>query len=61
MSTIRIHDNGDEIVWIDVDGEQLWELNHDDDGWLGMGRGIKLVELLAAKLGVEVKNEQDVV
>lgn len=58
---IRIHDDGDEIVWVDFDGEQIWELNHDDDGWAGIKRGIELVEKLAAKLGVRVQNDQDIV
>lgn len=58
---IRIHDDGDEIVWIDVDGEQLHELNHDLDGWDGMKRGIDLVEKLAKAFGVEVSYEQDIV
>ena len=61
MATIKIHDDGDEVVWIDLNGEQIWELNHDEDGWAGMERGIKLVTLLAEKLGVTVENEQDVV
>jgi hypothetical protein len=58
---IRIHDDGDEVVWIDVDGEQLIEVNHDEHGWDGMTAVIKAVEAIADKLGIRVDNQQDIV
>lgn len=58
---ITITDNGDEIVYIHLDGQLLIEPNHDDDGWAGMSRIIELVEKIAAALDIRVENTQDIV
>jgi hypothetical protein len=61
MALIRIHDDGDEVVWIDVNDEQVFEVNHDEHGWDGMKAAIGAVEAVAKALKVDVDHEQDVV
>lgn len=58
---IVITDDGDETVFIHLDGELLISPNHDDDGWAGMKRIIQTVEKIAAATGLRVDNRQDVV
>lgn len=58
---IRIHDDGHEVVWIDFDGKQIIEVNHDEHGWDGMLAVIDAVKKVAAELGLKVADEQDVV
>lgn len=60
-SRLTITDDGDEQVFIHLDGELLFILNHEDDGWDGMNRLLSLTVALAQKLGVEVDDRQDIV
>jgi RNA polymerase subunit RPABC4/transcription elongation factor Spt4 len=61
MATIRIHDDGDEVVWIDVNGEQVVEVSHDEHGWDGMIAVVDAVNAVAKAVGIRVENEQDLV
>ena len=57
---VRFHDDGDEVVWIDVDGEQVFEVNHDEHGWDGMTAVLDAVNRVCTKLGIKVDDEQSV-
>jgi hypothetical protein len=58
---LTITDDGDERLFIKLDGVTMFEPNHEDEGWDGMTRMIELVTKLAEALGIEVENTQNIV
>lgn len=58
---ITITDDGDETVFVKLNGEDLFEVDHDMYGWAGMEAVINAVTKLADATGVEVENTQDIV
>lgn len=61
MARLSITDDGDEKVYMHLDGVHIFTANHEDDGWDGMTRLIALATTLALRLGVGVDNEQGIV
>jgi hypothetical protein len=53
-----IRHDGDESLSIELNGDHLISLNHDDDGWQGIEKACNLVNLIAEKIGAEVEHEE---
>lgn len=60
-TTVYISDDGDEEVIIRVNEDTIARINHEDFGWDGMDKVVKLVEELGEAFGFQVSNLQDIV
>jgi len=58
---ITIEDVSDESVELADGNTRLALLNHDDDGWAGIERGIELTKAIAKEFGIEVVDRQGIV
>lgn len=58
---ISFSDDGDEVVFIHVNGELVGQVDHGRYGWDGMTGVIELVEAIAKRLGIAIDNTQDIV
>jgi hypothetical protein len=58
--TIKDGGNGDSVK-VAVGKRTLMLLNHDDDGWAGIERGIVLTKAIAKEFDIEVIDTQDIV
>lgn len=45
----------EENIEINLNGEYLCSLNHDEDGWSGMAKIEKIVREMAKRLNIEVE------
>lgn len=61
MPLIDITDDGDERVFIHLDGELLIEVNHDEHGWDGMLAVINAVKKIALAADIDFNDVQDIV
>jgi hypothetical protein len=57
VSTLTINWLDDEVVSIEVDGQEVSSASHDEHGWSGMKAVIETAANIAQALGVEVRTE----
>lgn len=57
MSTVTINWLDDGVVSIQIDGDEITYVCHDEHGWAGMEVAIDTATRLAEALGAEVRTE----
>lgn len=58
---ISFSDDGDEVVFVHVNGELVGQIDHETYGWSGMTEAMALVEAIAKRLNITIDNTQDIV
>lgn len=61
MSEVLITDDGDERIFVSVDGQRIATIDHETYGWYGMEKAVTLLLDLADEVGFKVDNEQGLV
>ena len=61
MSEVLITDDGDERLFVSVDGQRIATIDHDAYGWYAMEKTVTLLLDLADEVGFKVDNEQGLV
>lgn len=59
MTTFTFHNPDDEVLIILMDGEELGQYTHDNDGWVGIEAAETLVRNIAERLGATIEVTYD--